>query len=122
MNADNVIFCIENYILNYLIFKQVICYNPQMKHQIDPKIDCVFKSILGSEDNQNLLVHFLNAVLACELQQPITSVTILNPYNDKEFLNDKLSIVDVKARDNQNNLYQIEIKLAYYPSLPARII
>jgi predicted transposase/invertase (TIGR01784 family) len=93
-----------------------------MKHQIDPTVDCVFKAILGSEENKNLLVHFLNAVLSSELQQPITSVSILNPYNDKEHLNDKLSIVDVKARDNSDQLYQIEIQLAYYPSLPARIM
>jgi predicted transposase/invertase (TIGR01784 family) len=93
-----------------------------MKHQIDPTVDCVFKAILGSEENKNLLIHFLNAVLSSELQQPITSVSILNPYNDKEYLNDKLSIVDVKARDENEQLYQIEIQLAYYPSLPARII
>ncbi|QTA82820.1 PD-(D/E)XK endonuclease-like domain-containing protein [Desulfonema limicola] len=34
-----------------------------MKDKIDPLIDCVFKSILGSEKNKNLLIHFLNAVL-----------------------------------------------------------
>ena len=42
---------------------------------------------------------------------PIATVDILNPYNDKEFVEDKLSIVDVKARDNEGNLYQIEIQL-----------
>jgi predicted transposase/invertase (TIGR01784 family) len=93
-----------------------------MKHQIDPKIDCVFKRLLGSEDNQNLLVHFLNAVLSSELKQPITSVLILNPYNDKEHIDDKLSIVDVKARDRQDQLYQMEIQLACYASLPVRVI
>jgi chromosome segregation ATPase len=31
-----------------------------MKHRIDPKIDCVFKALLGSEENRNLLLHFLN--------------------------------------------------------------
>jgi hypothetical protein len=34
----------------------------QMKHHIDSKIDCVFKALLGSEENRNLLIHFLNAV------------------------------------------------------------
>jgi predicted transposase/invertase (TIGR01784 family) len=93
-----------------------------MKHQIDPKIDCVFKALLGSEENRNLLVHFLNAVLNAELPEPIISVEILNPYNDKEFLDDKLSIVDVKARDNQDRIYQIEIQLLCYDNLPSRII
>ncbi len=49
-------------------------------------------------------------------------VDIFNPYNDKEFLSDKLSIVDVKARDSQDRLYQIEIQLTSYAHLPARII
>ena len=57
-----------------------------MKHQIDPKIDCVFKALLGAEDNRNLLVHFLNAILSADLSTPIATVDILNPYNDKEFV------------------------------------
>ena len=83
---------------------------PTLKHRIDPKIDCVFKALLGSEENRNLLVHFLNAILADDLTAPISEVEILNPYNDKEFLDDKLSVVDVKARDSGGRLYQIEIQ------------
>lgn len=93
-----------------------------MKHQIDPKIDCVFKALLGAEDNRNLLVHFLNAILSADLATPIATVDILNPYNDKEFVEDKLSIVDVKARDNEGNLYQIEIQLVNFTDLPERIL
>ena len=93
-----------------------------MRHAIDPKIDCVFKALLGSEENRNLLIHFLNAFLAEDLAEPLVWVDILNPYNDKEFLSDKLSIVDVKARDSQDRLYQIEIQLTSYAHLPSRII
>lgn len=92
-----------------------------MRYHIDPKIDCVFKALLGSEDNRGLLLHFLNAMLAGELPSPITEVIILDPYNEREFLDDKLSIVDVKARDEQGCLYQIEIQLLSVPDLPARI-
>ena len=49
-------------------------------------------------------------------------VDILNPYNEKEFLSDKLSIVDVKAKDSHERIYQIEIQLTSYSHLPARII
>ncbi len=93
-----------------------------MRHAIDPKIDCVFKALLGAEENRNLLLHFLNAFLAQELQEPLVWVEILNPYNEKEFLTDKLSIVDVKARDSHERLYQIEIQLTSFGHLPARII
>jgi predicted transposase/invertase (TIGR01784 family) len=75
-----------------------------MQHLIDPKIDCVFKALLGAEENRGLLMHFINAVLADELRAPITDVEILNPYNEKEFFDDKLSILDVKARDDQGHL------------------
>ena len=61
-----------------------------MKHPIDPKIDCVFKALLGAERNRRLLIHVLNAILAGELAAPLTGVEILNPYNEREFLDDKL--------------------------------
>ena len=93
-----------------------------MKHSIDPRIDCVFKSLLGNESNRNLLVHFINATLASELVLPITGVEILNPYNEKEHLDDKLSIVDVKAKDERGRVYQIEIQLDYFSYLPARML
>jgi predicted transposase/invertase (TIGR01784 family) len=93
-----------------------------MKHHIDPKVDCVFKALLGSDENKNLLIHFLNAILGNDLTTPITWVEILNPYNDKEFLSDKLSIVDVKARDEQQHLYQVEIQLLNRSYLPERIV
>ena len=49
-----------------------------MKHLIDPKIDCVFKAVLGAEANRRLLTHFLNAVLGAALPAPIRQVEILN--------------------------------------------
>jgi len=93
-----------------------------MRHPIDPKIDCVFKALLGSEDNRALLIHFLNALLGRELPAPVSTVEILDPYNAREFLGDKLSIVDVKARDAQGRFYQVEIQLLLHADLPARIL
>jgi predicted transposase/invertase (TIGR01784 family) len=49
-------------------------------------------------------------------------VDILNPYNEKEFIGDKLSIVDIKAQDDQKRLFQIEIQMAIFPHLPARML
>jgi len=69
-----------------------------MIYKIKPTIDCVFKTILGSEKNKNLLIHFLNAALKFKDSNKITDVIILNPYNEREFIGDKLSIVDIKAK------------------------
>ena len=93
-----------------------------MKHKIDPKVDCVFKALLGSIDNSNLCVHFLNAFLETELAAPITEVSLVNPYNEKEMLNDKTHIVDVKAHDRQGNWYQIEIQMVNHAHLISRMV
>jgi predicted transposase/invertase (TIGR01784 family) len=92
-----------------------------MKHRIDPKVDCVFKALLGAEDNRRLLIHFLNAMLGGELAAPIAEVELLNPYHEREFVSDKLSVVDVKARDQGQRQYQIEIQLLNVTDLPGRI-
>jgi len=93
-----------------------------MKHAIDPKVDCVFKALLGTPENSNLLVNFLNAMLGEHLAHPIQQVEILNPYNEREYLSDKLSIVDIKAQDSYQQTFQVEIQLSNYPGLPARIL
>lgn len=49
-------------------------------------------------------------------------VEILNPYNEMEFLGDKLSIVDVKAKDKTGRIYQVEVQMLNNPYLPTRII
>ena len=88
-----------------------------MKHRIDPTVDCVFKALLGCEQNKNLLIDFLNAVT----NHPISSVEILNPYNEKEFLSDKLSIVDIKAKDKEGCIYQVEVQISTYGAMGSRI-
>ena len=91
-----------------------------LKHYINPLVDCVFKAILGHSENVNLTVNFLNAVLKPDI--PIQHVDILNPYNEKEFLNDKLTIVDIKVKDAQGQSYQIEVQLAVFSYLPSRML
>ena len=92
-----------------------------MKHRIDPTVDCVFKAILGSEHNKNLLIDFLNAVIAPLPNCVISAVEILNPYNEREHLADKLSIVDIKAKDKAGRIYQVEIQVSTYGALAARL-
>ncbi|MFB1486474.1 MULTISPECIES: Rpn family recombination-promoting nuclease/putative transposase [unclassified Thiocapsa] len=81
-----------------------------MQHRINPKVDCVFKALLGAEENRALLIDFLNAMLIDTLPRPISAVRILDPYNPRETLKDKLTIVDVKARDAAGRVFQIEIQ------------
>ena len=93
-----------------------------MKHSVDPTVDCVFKAILGSNEHINLLLNFITSVCHDDLISPFTDLTIINPYNEKDFLSDKMSIVDVKAIDGFGNTFQIEIQLFVLGSLKQRMI
>jgi predicted transposase/invertase (TIGR01784 family) len=93
-----------------------------MKNRIKPTVDCVFKAILGKKENENLLINFLNAVLKKNPGERIVHVTILNPYNEREFEGAKLSIVDVKVQDESGNYYQIEVQISLYSWIVPRML
>jgi len=77
--------------------------------KLNPKIDLVFKKIFGTEQNKNVLKSLINSVLPKDEQ--IVEVTIKNPYNEQDFIGDKLSVVDIKATDEKGRWYDIEIQV-----------
>jgi len=77
--------------------------------KLNPKIDLVFKKIFGTEQNKNVLKSLINSVLPKDEQ--IVEVTIKNPYNESDFIGDKLSVVDIKATDEKGRWYDIEIQV-----------
>ncbi len=95
-----------------------------MKHKINPTIDCVFKAILGSENRKHLLIHFLNSVLEFhdDPERKVVDVWIQNPYNEREFEDDKLGVVDVKAREASGRFFHVEIQAALHPGLKERML
>jgi predicted transposase/invertase (TIGR01784 family) len=77
---------------------------------INPKIDIAFKKIFGVEENTDLLISLINSIVS-EADQ-VSEVTLLNPYNPKNFRNDKLSILDVKAKSADGKRFNIEIQIS----------
>lgn len=78
------------------------------KIEIIPTVDFVVKQLLGVQVRSYITCHFLNALLQWE--NPITSVTIRNPFIEKDFEEDKLSILDVLAVDSLNHRFNVEIQ------------
>ncbi|TWU00946.1 Rpn family recombination-promoting nuclease/putative transposase [Stieleria varia] len=93
---------------------------PPMAIGIDPKVAFAFKKLLGSRDHPEITIHFLNSVLGGD--PLIKSVEILNPFNEKDFEDDKLSILDVKATDDQGRLLDIEMQTSLPGELANRLI
>ncbi|BDU49988.1 Rpn family recombination-promoting nuclease/putative transposase [Haliovirga abyssi] len=77
--------------------------------RINPRVDFVFKKLFGSEENKDLLLDFINSVVSED--DRVTELELKNPYNDKNFRNDKLSILDIKAVDQRGRWYNIEMQI-----------
>ncbi|MDR0774901.1 MAG: Rpn family recombination-promoting nuclease/putative transposase [Rickettsia sp.] len=78
--------------------------------KITPRVDLAFKKIFGVEENKDLLISLINSIVGQEYQ--VAEVTLLNPYNPKNFKNDKLSILDVKAKSVDGKRFNIEIQIS----------
>ncbi len=86
---------------------------------ICPTVDFAFKKTFGDQANSVALISLLNAIL--ELAHPITLVTIKNPFNYKDFAEDKPSILDVKATDTQGAIFHIEMQVSTTPGMGQRL-
>lgn len=78
--------------------------------KINPRVDIAFKKIFGVEENKDLLISLINSIVGEEDQ--VEDVTLLNPYNPKNFKQDKLSILDIKAKGITGKRYNIEIQIS----------
>ncbi|MCB9760644.1 MAG: Rpn family recombination-promoting nuclease/putative transposase [Alphaproteobacteria bacterium] len=91
-----------------------------MRHRINPLVDYAFKRLLGTEANKNLTLHFLNAIL--RPRPPIVEIALVNPFNDRDYADDKLSVVDVKARDALGRVFQIELQVRLHEGVRPRMV
>ncbi|MEY3175879.1 MAG: hypothetical protein RLZZ436_3793, partial [Planctomycetota bacterium] len=87
---------------------------------ISPLVDYAFKLLLGSEKHTRITIHFLNTMLAG--QPRITQVRILNPIQDRENADDKLTILDVLATDELGRRLNIEVQTSLPDGMAQRLI
>jgi len=77
---------------------------------VTPRVDIAFKKLFGVEENKDLLISLINSIVSKEDQ--VLEVELLNPYNSKNFENEKTSIVDIKAKSHTGKHYNIEIQIS----------
>jgi predicted transposase/invertase (TIGR01784 family) len=93
-----------------------------MRQLIDLKIDYAFKLIFGKPGNEPILIAFLNATLKLSQENRITSVTLLNNELDKEYKDDKKSVLDIRAVTAEGIQVNIEIQLANHHDMEKRTL
>jgi len=88
---------------------------------VDIKNDIAFRKIFGNDNKKEILISFLNAVLGFSGTKKIESVTILNPFQLPNLIQYKTTVIDIKATDQDNNYYIIEMQVADKGNFDKRI-
>lgn len=87
---------------------------------INPKIDYAFKRIFGSDQSQDILISFLNAIIY-NGENIIKSLTIINPYTPGQIITLKETYLDVKAVLTDNSIVIIEMQVATTTAFDKRV-
>lgn len=89
---------------------------------VDIKNDVAFRKIFGNENRKEVLISFLNAVLLLQNNYKIVNVDILTPYQLPDIRGGKVTIVDVKAKDQNNKTYIVEMQVADVEGFDKRVL
>ena len=88
--------------------------------KISPRVNICFKKLFGVEENKDLLVSLINSIVGKDDQ--VSDVTLLNPYNSQNFKQDKLSILDIKAKGVDGKRFNIEIQISDEADYDKRVL
>ena len=80
--------------------------------------DYVFKRIFGKGGNERILKSLLEAILKISIQK----IEIKNPEIPKETIDEKLSILDIKAEINDNTIIDIELQVGNTTAIERRLV
>jgi predicted transposase/invertase (TIGR01784 family) len=89
---------------------------------VDIKNDVAFRKIFGNENRKEVLISFLNAVLLLQENHKIVNVDILTPYQLPDLKGGKVTIVDVKAKDQNDKTYIVEMQVAEVDGFDKRVL
>ncbi len=64
----------------------------------------------------------IDAVLQPAPGERLVELELLNPYSDRMSLDDKLAILDIKARDERGRLFNLEMQMVSAAALPQRFL
>jgi len=93
-----------------------------MAANLDPQGDYLFKRLFGDEDQARVLVALLNGVLEIPAGRLVRGVALLNPFVAKESPGSKMPILDIRARDDLDRLFLVEMQRYVRAGLAKRML
>jgi len=92
-------------------------------YKLKAKNDFVFQRIFGRQENKDILISFLNAVLMLEGENKLKDIDIVeNTKLEKDRPDDKLGILDIKAQTMDGTQINIEIQLVNQYNMDKRTL
>ncbi|NMA64597.1 MAG: PD-(D/E)XK nuclease family transposase, partial [Syntrophomonadaceae bacterium] len=89
---------------------------------IDPKNDFAFQYVFGRQENKDILISFLNAVLKLPPGEKLTDITIMETKLDKELLHEKSARLDIRAITAAKEQINIEVQLTNQYNMEKRTL
>ena len=80
--------------------------------------DYVFKRIFGKGGNEKILKSLLEAILKIKIQK----IEVKNPEIPKEAIDEKLSILDIRAEINEDTIIDIEMQVGNTTAIDRRLV
>ena len=84
--------------------------------------DVVFQYVFSSPGSEPGLLGLINAVQTDANRPPAKEILVRNPFNPRHSLDDKGSILDIKATDSLNRTYDIEMQSANKDAFVPRVL
>ena len=88
--------------------------------KINPRVDFAFKKLFGSEENKDLLISLINAIVTDDDQ--VADIELKNPYNLADYRAGKISILDIKAQSPTGRWFNVEMQISEDYSFDKRAI
>ena len=87
--------------------------------QLTPKNDIIFKKIFGTEGNEVILKDFLSSII----EEPIKEIEVEKDMKlEKEDLNDKVGILDIKAKLDNGVQVNVEMQVVNQQNMEKRTL
>jgi len=87
---------------------------------LSPKVDIIFKLLFGDERNKDLTINFISAVLGYK-DGELEDISFYDTHLKRENPNDKLGVLDIKAKLSNGNVIDIEMQSRSISDMRSRI-
>jgi len=95
-------------------------HNDNLPELLSPKVDVIFKLLFGDERNKDLTISFISAVLGYKKGE-LENIFFYDTHLKRESVDDRLGILDVKAKLSNGNIIDIEMQAHSVPDVRGRI-